>query len=383
MEHKPKILFLGHSAQFGGAELSLVDLVRPYAASAAVLLFEDGPLKDALEAEHILVRTEHLSLGHIRRKSGLLPLFVAACGLIKLIVKTSKIAADFDLLYANTLKSALVAMFAGVLARRPVIIHLRDILSLEHFSRFNIVSFVFLSNWLSRYVIANSNATAQAYIDHGGRANKVVTVYNGFDFSVDPMAKSERLSILREQMELSSTGKVIGCFSRISSWKGQDILLRSVEQLKIPVTVLFVGGPLFGESEFFERLKNLACELGIEERIKFLGFRRDVADLMLICDVVVHPSVLPEPFGRAVVEAMLLGRPVVASAAGGVLEILDDQTGFLFPPADVAALTKTLGHCLENLEEAKAIALKAQEAALNRFSLEKMQQSISSVLRKI
>lgn len=384
MDQKPKILFLNHSAQLGGAELSLIDLVSPYKEAATVLLFEDGILRKKLEELPISVQVMSINLSRIRRQSGILPSFLLLLGLIRLIVATGKSAKKFDVLYANTLKAAVVALLSGLLIGRPVIVHLRDILSPEHFSRFNILMFVWLSNCLAKRVIANSNATAQAYLRCGGTASKVTTVYNGFDFSEGRVLDQSQSLQLREQLGVPPLHKVVGCFGRISEWKGQDVLLKAIASINAPLVLLLAGAPLFGENLVLEKLVTLAEDLGINQRVKFLGFCDDVPALMQLCDVIVHPSTLAEPFGRTIVEAMLAAKPVIASRVGGIVEILDDcETGYLVPPADVPALAKTLSRCLENPSESGTIAKQAQKTARDRFGMEKMHRSISAVLNEV
>ena len=81
--------------------------------------------------------------------------------------------------------------------------------------------------------------------------------------------------------------------------------------------------------------------LGLGDRVHLVGFRDDIPDVMNAWDVVVHASVRPEPFGRVILEGMLLGKPVMATAAGGVPELIEHgRTGFLVPPGDAAALAR-------------------------------------------
>ena len=131
-------------------------------------------------------------------------------------------------------------------------------------------------------------------------------------------------------------GPLIGVFSRLAPWKGQHIVLQALAGLP-GVHGIFAGSALFGEDAYAASLRVLASELGIADRVVFLGQRGDVPALMRAVDIVVHPSVDPEPFGRTLVEAMLARTPVIATDAGAASEILGGgEAGMLVPPGDAA-----------------------------------------------
>jgi len=164
---------------------------------------------------------------------------------------------------------------------------------------------------------------------------------------------------------------------------GQHILLQALAQLP-GVRALIVGEALFGEQAYAERLYALAQELGVADRVAFLGFRRDVPLLMAACDIVVHTATAPEPFGRMIVEAQLAGRPIVASRDGGVVELIaDGQTGVLVPPGDPAALAAAVGTLLADPGHAAHLAEQGRRAARARFSRERMLADFDAVLEAV
>jgi glycosyltransferase involved in cell wall biosynthesis len=114
------------------------------------------------------------------------------------------------------------------------------------------------------------------------------------------------------------------------------------------------------------------------------GFRRDIADVMNSLDVVVHTSVRPEPFGRVILEGMLLGKAVVATAAGGVPELIHDgETGFLVPPGDVASLAERLIPLLQDAALRLGVGRRAQAWARERFSLQRHVAAISAIYEEL
>jgi hypothetical protein len=121
--------------------------------------------------------------------------------------------------------------------------------------------------------------------------------------------------------------------------------------------------------------------------VHFLGFRSDIPSLMSLANVVVHTSVAPEPFGRVLVEGMFAKRPVVATRAGGALEIIEDGTsGVLVPPADPGALAHALAQLLGDPAQASRIAANGHMRACGHFSLDamlaKIEQTVDGVLAR-
>ena len=124
-------------------------------------------------------------------------------------------------------------------------------------------------------------------------------------------------------------------FGRLAAWKGQHVFIRALAGVP-DLHAVIVGGALFGEEAYEADLKRLCAELGVADRVHFLGFRRDIPRLMRMMDLIVHASTAPEPFGRVLVEAMLARTPLIASRAGGALEIVQDRvSGRLVAPDDV------------------------------------------------
>jgi glycosyltransferase involved in cell wall biosynthesis len=252
-----------------------------------------------------------------------------------------------------------VAALAGALARRPVVWHLRDLLTADHFGASQRRLATAVANRFVARVIANSRATAEAFIAAGGRPELVTVVYNGIDPAPFEAVTEANLDRLRGELGLNGA-PTVGVFSRLAPWKGQHVLLEALVDLP-DVHALFVGDELFGADEGYgSHLRARAAGLGVDERAHFLGFRRDVPALMRLVDVVAHTSTAPEPFGRVIVEAMLAGTPVVATDAGGASELIEQgRTGVLIPPDDAPALREALD-CLQ-AAPTFAVALTLEE----------------------
>ncbi len=377
-----KILFLDQSGKPGGAELCLIDIAKPYRDSCLVGLFVDGDFRQLLEQQQIPVEVLATVAIKVRKESSLIQSLSSVTSLLPLIGKVVQKARKYDLIYANTQKALVVGALASFLSRRPLVYHLHDILSTDHFSPTNLKVAVTLANRFASLVIANSKASQDAFLAAGGRSDIIDVVYNGFDPEVYQFDRT-KVSQLKTQLELDGQF-IVGHFSRLSPWKGQHILIEALTYSPKDVTAIFVGDALFGEQEYVEQLHKQVAELGLENRVKFLGFRSDVPQLMAICDLVAHTSIAPEPFGRVIVEAMLSGTPIVAAQSGGAIELIEPGiNGFLVPPGQPHQLAEVINICHNQPESTIAIAQSAYEMASRRFDQTNIDRQIADLLSRI
>jgi glycosyltransferase involved in cell wall biosynthesis len=374
-----RIFFLDQSGKPGGAELCLIDIAKPYRDSALIGLFADGQFKDLLQQNNIPVEVLTTQAIQVRKESSLVEGLKSFGQLAPLIIKVIKKAGEYDLIYANTQKALVVGALASFFSHRPLVYHLHDILSAEHFSPINLRIAINLANHCASLVIANSQASKTAFIQAGGRSDIVEVVYNGFDPKNYQTDESE---INKLQQELGLQGKfVVGHFSRLAPWKGQHILIDALAKCPQEVTAILVGDALFGEQNYVKQLHQQVTNLGLENRVKFLGFRSDIPQLMATCDLVAHTSTSPEPFGRVIVEAMLCGKPIVAAKAGGVMELVEHGlNGFLVTPGKPQELAQVITTCLHETEITATIANNARTTASRRFDVAIINQQIAQLL---
>jgi len=361
-------LFVDQSAELGGAEISLLQHVTGSSHQSAVLLFEDGPLAERLAQAGIAVETLRAAGPiNVRRESGFLAALKAAPAVLALVAAVARRARGFDVVYANSQKAFVVSALSMFLARRKLVWHLHDILTAAHFGRFLRWSVMRLGNGRADRVIANSDATAAAFVALGGRRQLVSVVRQGVDEAPFAAVPAAKIAALRAELG-ADRGPLIGVFGRLAAWKGQTVFLEALAQVPGAIGVI-VGEALFGEQACAETLRGHAARLGLRDRVKFLGFREDVPALMRAMDIIVHSSVAPEPFGRVVVEGMMAGRPVIAAAAGGVLEIVNDGvTGFLYEPGNAGALAAKVNTVLASPELAARVAEAGKVDARLKFS---------------
>jgi len=214
-------------------------------------------------------------------------------------------------------------------------------------------------NWLERMAqrlvpdiaIANSRFTA-AIVQKQFPNLPVQVIYCPVALPDSAQADSWRAALRKEQSVEDDT-TVILQVSRLEYWKGHELLLRGLSRLTGTGKWVcwIVGGPQKPDEDVYLRqLKALANELGLANRIRFLGHRADVPKLMAAADIFCQPNLQPEPFGIVFVEALWAGRPVITTAMGGAVEIVDESCGSLTKPGDCDSLAESLRRLIESPE---------------------------------
>ncbi|MGF6806844.1 glycosyltransferase involved in cell wall biosynthesis [Paraburkholderia sp. Clong3] len=378
----PRILAVDQSGVLGGAELSLLEIVKALRSRIEVVLFDDGPFNTALAKTGVEVTVlDAGALKNVRKQGGSMPKGQALKGLISLVRATAKRARKVDVIYANTQRAMVIGAVAGKLARRPVVWHLRDIVSAEHFGGKQLA----IIKWCARlgltHVIANSAASAQAFAELTRFDSKRIdVVFNGIAAEPFDALRTVPQAVLRERLSLPRDAFLVGSFSRLARWKGQHVLLEAMV-LNPQMHAVLVGAALFGEDQYESELRAFVAAQKLGERVHFLGFQHDIPACMCAVDAVVHTSITPEPFGRVIVEGMLAQRPVVASRAGGVLEIIDDyENGVLCTPGDAHALADTLAELRSNGDLRDKLVRNGYRTAQERFGTRSYVDGVAQIL---
>ena len=374
-------LFVSHTGEKGGAELFLADLVKAGPHSwRACFLSSGATAEDLAEAGRPpLMLSAGEKMLSIRRNSSFGALARGAADVMAVAWQLSREARHFDVICANSQKALFVCALAAKLSRRPLVWILHDIVTDPAFSATNRRASLAFARLFAKLVAVNSEETGRAFIEAGGEADKVRIVYNGFDPAKAKLRDPDVAARLRAELGLGPQ-PLVGLFGRLSEWKGQHVFLDALAAME-GVQAVIVGGALFGQEAYEARIREQASRLGLDGRVRFLGFRSDVPELMASMDVVAHTSIVAEPFGRVVVEAMMCGRPVVATRGGGVTEIIrDGETGLLVPPGDASALAAALGTILSDPALAQRLGQSGREDVSDRFSLQETCRSVSALL---
>lgn len=378
---RPRVVFVDHVARLSGGEIALLRLLPALTddVDVHVILGEDGPLVGRLRALGISVEVLPLAatVRDLRkdtvRPTRLDPLAAARIApyVVRLSRRIRRLGAD--LVHTNSLKAAVYGGAAGRLARVPVIWHLRDRIADDYLPHSAVMLVRTAARVLPTVVVANSRATLQTL----GTARHGHVVYNPIvPDSVEQPA--HRAAGAREVRN-------IGIVGRLTQWKGQHVFLDAFSEAfrGTDVRGRVIGSALFGEDDYAERLREQAERLGISEQVEFRGFREDVWAELAELDLLVHCSVVPEPFGQVVLEGMAAGLPVIAANAGGPAELIRNEVdGLLTAPGDAHeladAMRRLVGDAVLRADLASSALARSAE-----FTPERSAEKLLAIYREI
>jgi len=377
MISKKKILLLHSSNDLYGASkifLQLIDLFISKDFNVHVVLPERGKLDDFLIKKDILV--SYYELGVLRKKYlnplGLINRLVTNIKAIKFLsnyIKTRSI----DLVYTNTstiLSGGISAKINGVSS----LFHIHEIPKGNWL--YEIISGKII-NRISHKVLAVSNSVKNHWLKNIDE-HKIERIYNGIVFE-----KTDTLKKLnRNQADI-----VITSVARIIPYKGHSYLIDIADKLvkkSIKFRFLIVGDTLPSYASYFKSMKQKVNDLGLENKIKFLGFRNDVSSILKQSDLFIHPAIAPDPLPTVLFESLHNNLPTAATNLGGAIEILDNgRSGLLIPYNDPKKAANLINeYCSNNKLQKKHLENSKKNFKIN-FSSESFNKNISNEVNNL
>jgi glycosyltransferase involved in cell wall biosynthesis len=387
-----RMLVVNHAVDIGGAErvlLRLLGSLDPELFSASLAVPGEGPLTSEAKSMGIPVHTGHpaprlleirrRSLGRDRYAIALYPYDLSAS-----VVRLARLVSSggFDLVFTNSAKADVYGTLAARLAMRPSVIRLHDIVDADAFSRLNVWLLKTCARYLATVTLPVSRASEDRMASLGVPRSKLHTVYNGIDLAAESRP-SDRAGV-RTEFGIGENAPLAGLVGRLVDWKGPDYFIKAAALVseRVPDSrFMVVGDAVFGEKDYVDGLKKLAEDLGLAERLVFTGQRSDATRMMSALDVLVHASILPDPLPTVLIEAMSIGRPVVAADSGGVPEIVEDGvTGLLSPPRDTRSMAGAITELFEDPVRARAMGEAGLERAKRLFDIESTTRDMEKAL---
>lgn len=256
-------------------------------------------------------------------------------------------------------------MIAARLAGVPCITHERGI-NTEFKPR---------DRWLGRRldaVICISAAVRENFVARHLGSLPLSIIHNGLDPRQMRVTRSP--GEIRAELDVPEQTRLIGIVGNIRPWKGQEVVIRALATLRdeFPdVTCLLIGDIARGEESYRAEIEHLVAQLGLAGRVLLTGFRADVANYVNALEIQIHASTAPEPFGRVLLEAMALSKPLIASGGGAVPEIVvDGTTGLLFEPGNPDALGRCLRKLLQDRKLAAQLGSQGRRRLEDEFSID-------------
>ncbi len=354
-DERLRVVYLDHVARLSGGEIAILRLLPHLrGVHAHVILGEDGLLATRLQEAGISVevlafaasarevRRDAVRLGSGAPSAALHTLGYAA----RLARRLRQLRPD--IVHTNSLKSGVYGGLAAKAAGVALVWHLRDRIAEDYIPKPAVRVMRSFIAGVADGILANSTATLDTL----------------------PARVHERGWVIPDSVEVSTYPRTadghattFGMLGRIAPWKGQDLFLRAFAAA-FPAgeeRAVLVGTPMFGEEAYERELHELAADLGLAGRVEFRGFREDIWRELASFDVLVHASVIPEPFGQVVLEGMAAGLAVIAADEGGPAAVIDDgRTGRLFRSRDPDALAAAMAALGADPDERRRLGGAAQ-----------------------
>lgn len=223
-----------------------------------------------------------------------------------------------------------------------------------------------------RAVVCISSAVRDNLLCLGVDSGKLRTIWNGLD-PVEMKVGKDRDAILAE-FGLPRSARLVGMVGNIREWKGQAVVVEAMETVarEFPdVVCLLIGHHSAGDTAYMRQIEARIAAAGLQRHVLVTGYRANVADYVAALELLIHASILPEPFGRVLLEGMALRKPLVASRGGAVPEIVDDGvTGLLFEPGNAHDLAGKLLRLLESPTESRAMGQAGYERLRTQFGID-------------
>ena len=287
------------------------------------------------------------------------------------VVKQHAIA----LIHANSLSVALLGGIVAKMNRIPILMHKR------YATSYGILDKI-CEKLLSRVILV-SEATRWDFAPEA----KQMLIYNGVDLEAFQASQAE-VDTLRSELFLENTKLVesesalpilLGVVTRITPEKGIHFLVRAMAELKktslnsaVDIKLLIVGGPYFQKDhDYMASLKQEVADLEVEDSVVFTGFLSDTRVVTTLLDIVLVPSIIPEACPRTIIEAMAVGKPVIATPLGGSKELVTPETGILVPPEDAKAIASAIAKLAADREQLAEMGKAARQRAEHLFSSKK------------
>jgi glycosyltransferase involved in cell wall biosynthesis len=369
-----RVLYVNHTGVVSGGERSLLNLLDALPAEVDALVASPrGGLHEAVEAMGLATATITGTAGSLRLHPLHTPQAVGELARAALQVSRAARRHRADLVHANSIRAGIVVGLARVPAAK--VVHVRDCLppSLLSTATMRLIAAT------ATTVVANSDYTASS-IRALAPSARVEVVHNAVDLARWDPARIDRA---RARAALGDAGRrsvLLGVVAQLSPWKGQDTAIEALELLRsagVDAHLLLIGSAKFvaratrfDNEAYVARLRRTIADAGLEDRVSWLGERDDVPELIRALDVLLLPS-WEEPFGRALIEAMALGVPIVSTNVGGPVEIVEQgREGFLVAPREPAAWAEAIRRITDNPDQAAEMGRAGRLKAQAQFSLD-------------
>ena len=397
-----RVLFIHHGGGIAGSAVSMLQLAAALNRDrfeAKVVFTQNGPIVDFARdlgvSAHVEPMRSVFSYGahvpiRLRMLASFLPFFWQTLRATRELVRREKP----DLVHLNT--SVLVPAASGVRQTdTPIVWHVRELAGPNPVLR----------NWhikrvksLADHIIANSHFVARDYTG----SKPVTVIHNALDKNRFTPRVSATRTQMRAELGLPEEAPVVGIIGAVQAIKGHYLLVDAALQVakEVPnVRFLVIAGGVGREYvrsakgrfkrllglplDNMERMRRLIRRSELGEHFVFPGFRSDIPEVTSAMDLLVFPSLVPEGFGRPLIEAMAMGCPVVATDIGPTREVVGEDAALLVRPGDVPGLASAILRVLKDRKLAQQLGDAGRRRYLQHFEMEAMQARVEDVYAQV
>jgi glycosyltransferase involved in cell wall biosynthesis len=402
-----RIVFLNPTAQPGGAEVALLNILASLKEAEPswefqLIASDDGALVERAKGLGVstIVLPFPTSIARLGDASAGGPAGneISQLELLSRMLRSSREIARYawqlrktlrqlapDVIHTNGFKMHLLGAVAkprGV----PLIWHVHDYVR----ARPLMARLMKLVSSRCSIALANSNSVASDVRVACGDRLRVQTIYNGLDTTVfSPRGARVDLDSLSGLAPVNGSTVRVGMLATFARWKGHETFLRALSLVPRDLSLrgYIIGGALYqteGSQHSLAELKTMARHMGLTDRIGFTGFVDEPAAVMRSLDIVVHASTEPEPFGLVIAEGMACGCAVIASDAGGAAELFDANVNALsHRPGDVIALAQRIEELATKPELRARLGAAGRATAEQRFDRSRLATELAPIYRDV
>lgn len=390
-----RILILEGTSKLGGAQFDNILIQRSKSKSLYyhTIVPEEGDLYDKLIEENrsveIITMPKLISTSFfIKNKPILNPLAIVnnLISYYRLAIKLSKYIKDneYDLVVTNGMNPHFYGGIAAKIAGVPVIFRLMDVIRIDMLLGFARKAFELFSSFVNANIVVPSKAVSVAMFSNDFIEANVKVIYNATDLQDFNFETAK--PVLRDEFDIPMDCILFGCFSRLTPWKGQESFVNAAISLLSKgskAKFIIVGGAVFGNDNFLNSLKKRVIKSGFKDNIIFTGFRYDMGNCIKSADVVVVPSIHPDPCPRVMVESMAMSKAMIGSNIGGIPEVIsNNSTGIIFKPNDVKSLHDAFEFFLNHPDQVRIMGKNGFKRQEKLYTLENYQLEHEDFFRK-
>jgi glycosyltransferase involved in cell wall biosynthesis len=334
-----------------------------------------GPLIGEISKEGIKFQP----INHFVQEINIFKDFRALLELIHLLKR-----GKYDIVHTHNSKAGFLGRLSAKIAKVPIIVHTIHGFAFHEYERPpRRLLFILLEKFAAKFagrLITVSQPLTKWGLEIGvGSPEKYVTIYDGIE--IDKFQVKIDIHKKRQEFGIKPGDKVVGAVAKLWEGKGHKTILEAAKTVvkKSPqVRFIFVG-----EGYLRKELESYARDLGVSDYVIFAGFREDIPEVTAIFDIAVLVSLF-EGLGRVLLEAMVLGKPVVATRVGGIVDVVKDgETGILVSPEDPEGLARAITTLLEDENSARRMGEAGKRRIDSKFTARTMVERIEQVYEKL